>query len=104
MTRKSYEISFRGDLPADLLPEIGEHEVVIQPSRTVLTGSVRDQAALHGLLLRMHRHGLELVEVRTTDPPAAPELHRSDRATAADDGSRQASSPQERVGASDDQP
>ena len=34
---------------------------------TVLTGSVRDQAQLHGLIERIEDLGLELVSVRQTD-------------------------------------
>jgi hypothetical protein len=36
--------------------------------QTVIAGSVVDQAALHGLLAKVRDLGLELLEVRRTDP------------------------------------
>jgi hypothetical protein len=35
---------------------------------TTITGQVADQAALHGLLAKVRDLGLELLEVRCTDP------------------------------------
>jgi hypothetical protein len=35
---------------------------------TVIAGPVTDQAALHGLLTKVRDLGLELLEVRRTDP------------------------------------
>jgi hypothetical protein len=35
---------------------------------TTITGRVADQAALHGLLAKVRDLGLELLEVRRTDP------------------------------------
>ena len=37
--------------------------------QTTITGPVADQAALHGLLAKVRDLGLELLEVRRTDPP-----------------------------------
>ena len=39
-----------------------------ESGQTVITGPVADQAALHGLLARIRELGLELLEVRRTDP------------------------------------
>jgi hypothetical protein len=39
-----------------------------ESGQTVITGPVADQAALHGLLARVRDLGLELLEVRRTDP------------------------------------
>jgi hypothetical protein len=36
--------------------------------QTTITGRVTDQAALHGLLAKVRDLGLELLEVRRTDP------------------------------------
>jgi hypothetical protein len=36
--------------------------------RTIIAGPVADQAALHGLLGKVRDLGLELLEVRRTDP------------------------------------
>ena len=35
---------------------------------TTITGPIADQAALHGLLAKIRDLGLELLEVRRTDP------------------------------------
>ena len=39
----------------------------VQPVETVLSGSIADQAALHGVLEQIEALGLELVEVRQVD-------------------------------------
>ena len=39
-----------------------------QAGQTTITGPVVDQAALHGLLAKVRDLGLELLEVRRTDP------------------------------------
>jgi hypothetical protein len=39
-----------------------------QPGQTTIAGPVVDQAALHGLLAKVRDLGLELLEVRRTDP------------------------------------
>jgi hypothetical protein len=39
-----------------------------EAGQTTITGPVVDQAALHGLLTRIHDLGLELLEVRRTEP------------------------------------
>ena len=36
--------------------------------RTTIAGPIADQAALHGLLAKVRDLGLELLEVRRTDP------------------------------------
>jgi hypothetical protein len=37
-------------------------------SQTTIAGPIADQAALHGLLAKVRDLGLELLEVRCTDP------------------------------------
>ena len=39
-----------------------------QHGQTTIAGPVTDQAALHGLLAKVRDLGLELLEVRRTDP------------------------------------
>jgi hypothetical protein len=56
----AYEIRIRGRVLQTFEPLESEVERV----ETVLSGSVRDQAELHGLLHRVQALGLEIVEVR----------------------------------------
>lgn len=44
--------------------ELADFTAAVRPSETVIRGSIRDQAELHGVLDRLQRFGLELVEVR----------------------------------------
>jgi len=64
MPARSYEIRFRGYLPPEELLELEHLHASVEPAATVLWGCVPDQAALHGILARLHALGLELVEVR----------------------------------------
>lgn len=59
-----YEIRVSGPVPESLLVETEGMKVVTEPLQTVLRGPVPDQAALHGIINRLQRLGLELVEVR----------------------------------------
>jgi hypothetical protein len=72
MPARSYEIRIRGHIPAEELMEVEHLHASVEPAETVLWGCVPDQAALHGILARLHALGLELVEVRrlpaVTDP------------------------------------
>jgi hypothetical protein len=62
--RLDYEIRVSGLVPDDVLEEIDDVSVAVQPVGTILRGTVVDQAALHGLINRLQNLGLELVEVR----------------------------------------
>ena len=64
MRTKAYEIHVRGELPDDVLPELGGLQVSVEKPETVLRGSIRDQAALHGILQRLQSLGIEIVEMR----------------------------------------
>ena len=70
MTPVEYAIRVSGLVPPDLLAEIEGVHVVVEPVQTVLRGPVEDQAALHGIINRLQRLGLDLIEVRRlTDEP-----------------------------------
>lgn len=66
----TYEITFRGALTPALRSAFGDLEVVRDRPDTVLRGVLGDQAALQGVLQRLSRLGLELVEVRECSPPS----------------------------------
>ncbi len=64
MIARYYEIRVRGHIPPDELVEFENVSAVVNSSETVLRGLVIDQAALQGILQRLHRLGLDLIEVR----------------------------------------
>ena len=64
MSTLEYEISVSGELPTTVLDEVGHFSVEVVPVRTVMRGPVADQAALHGIINRLQRLGLDLIEVR----------------------------------------
>ncbi|HYN71895.1 MAG TPA: hypothetical protein VES60_05285 [Nakamurella sp.] len=79
MTARYYEIRVRGHIPPDELIEFENVTAVAQFSETVLRGLVIDQAALQGMLRRLHVLGLDLIEVRRCpdSSPAHPDpTHR----------------------------
>ncbi len=59
-----YEIRVSGAVPAAVLTEIEGAQVTVEPVQTILRGPVADQAALHGIINRLQRLGLDLIEVR----------------------------------------
>lgn len=71
-----YEIGITGTVPDGVLSGIDDIMAVVQPLTTILTGAVTDQAALHGLINRLHVAGLELLEVRrpTRHPATGPPI------------------------------
>lgn len=72
MTNVEYEIRVSGLVPDSVLDEIEGVHVVVEPVQTVLRGPVVDQAALHGIINRLQRLGLDLIEVRRlSDEPIA---------------------------------
>jgi len=60
----SYEIRVRGPVSRALLERLEGLTGGLGPVETILRGTVRDQAELHGLLDRVKALDLELVEVR----------------------------------------
>lgn len=63
-SHNNVEIHIKGRVSDAVLSAFDGLSSSVQPVETVLTGSVPDQAALHGLLGRIQSLGLELVEVR----------------------------------------
>ncbi len=59
-----YEIRVSGAIPEEVLIEMEGVQSRIEPVQTVLRGPVADQAALHGIINRLQRLGLDLIEVR----------------------------------------
>ena len=59
-----YEIRVSGLVPDSVLAEIEGVQVIVEPVQTVLRGPVVDQAALHGIINRLQRLGLDMIEVR----------------------------------------
>jgi hypothetical protein len=74
MTSRLFEIRVRGTVPAELLEDAGDLHAFVEAPQTVLRGTLRDQAALHGLLRQLHGLGLELVEVRRLSSDADTDL------------------------------
>ncbi|GAA4732370.1 hypothetical protein [Phytohabitans rumicis] len=70
MSEATYEVRVAGALPDELLRELRDLTVTVEPPQTVLHGSLPDQSALFGLLSRIHGLGLRLIEVRQV--PADP--------------------------------
>ena len=59
-----YEIRIGGVLSERLLSAFPEMRARTRHHETVLSGSLADQSALHGVLARIEAFGLELIEVR----------------------------------------
>ena len=71
--RAYYQLRVSGPVPADLVRDLEGINVTVEPAETVLYGTLQDQSALFGLLIRIHDLGLQLVEVRRlTNEDTAP--------------------------------
>ncbi len=64
MAVTKYEFRIRGRLSQPVLARFETLEQDCERVETVLHGTIRDQAELHGILERVQSLGLELVEVR----------------------------------------
>jgi hypothetical protein len=64
MAASKYEFRIRGRLSEPVLERFDSLQSDIERVETVLHGSVRDQAELHGIIERVQSLGLELIEVR----------------------------------------
>jgi len=64
-----YEITVEGILAPHWSAWFDGLQLASDGGRTILTGPVADQAALHGLLAKIRDLGLPLLAVRRTEPP-----------------------------------
>jgi hypothetical protein len=62
-----YRIVLRGKLSERFESAFDGMTLEHGPNRTVLTGDVRDQAQLYGLLSRLQEFGIELLAVESAD-------------------------------------
>lgn len=77
----TWEIRVSGRVPRRLVNEFDGLTVQARPVETVLTGTVVDQASLYGIITRLQALGLELVELRQTDPVLPPVVAEPRRAS-----------------------
>jgi hypothetical protein len=68
-----YEIRVTGILPPEALLDFERLNASVEPVETVLHGPLQDQAALHGLLVRLHAFGVQVLDVRRLHYPAPPD-------------------------------
>ena len=64
MSEATYQVRIAGAVPPELLQELSDLTVTVEPPETVLYGWLPDQSALFGLIIRLHGLGLEVIEVR----------------------------------------
>jgi hypothetical protein len=64
MPEATYQVRVSGVIPDELLAELRDLTVSVEPPETVLHGSLPDQSAVVGLISRIHGLGLRLIEVR----------------------------------------
>ena len=67
MAAGRYRIVLRGRLSESFESAFDGMTLEHGPNRTVLTGDVRDQAQLYGLLSRLQEFGIELLAVESAD-------------------------------------
>jgi hypothetical protein len=62
--RAFYKLRISGSIPTDLVRDLEGINLTVEPAETILFGTLPDQSALFGLLVRIHDLGLQLLEVR----------------------------------------
>jgi hypothetical protein len=65
---RTYEFWVRGHLGETMLSAFPDLHARVRGPDTVLRGTLRDQAALHGVLAEIQALGLELLELRRLPP------------------------------------
>jgi hypothetical protein len=58
-----YDIRVRGQMGSSIAAAFDDFEITTGPGTTTLRGDVVDQAALHGIINRIERLGLVLLDV-----------------------------------------
>ncbi len=66
-----YEIRVSGLVPETVLVEMEGVRALVEPVQTILQGPVRDQAALCGIINRLQRLELKLIEARQFPGPTS---------------------------------
>ena len=81
MADRNYRLIVEGELSDALEPAFDGMTLTRAAGNTALTGNVRDQAELQGLLRRVSDLGLTLLEAKAIDAPntASPPLHNTQR-------------------------
>ena len=67
-----YVIRVAGVLPSEVLLDFDRLTASVEPVKTVVHGSLQDQAALHGLLTRLETFAVQVIEVRRLHDTAVP--------------------------------
>lgn len=67
MKPTNYEITVHGRVGPALMEAFDGLTVSVEPTDTVISGQIEDQAALHGVLDLIESLGLELLDVRRVD-------------------------------------
>jgi hypothetical protein len=67
MNVRTYRVTVDGELSEALTSTFGSMRSESVDGKTILTGPIRDQAELHGLLTHIASLGLTLLEVTTPD-------------------------------------
>jgi hypothetical protein len=80
---RTYRLIVEGELSDDLGHAFDGMTLTRVDGRTALTGNVRDQAELQGILQRVSDLGLTLLEARAVDPPERrrPEIAHDQKGT-----------------------
>ncbi|MGH9229906.1 MAG: hypothetical protein ACRD07_14490 [Acidimicrobiales bacterium] len=73
MRELAYELSFKGAANDTLAAAFEGCDVTTDRGVTIVRSTVPDQAALQGLIARVHTLGLELLEIRRVDLPGPDE-------------------------------
>ena len=75
-TRIVYRIVVRAELSERYASAFEGMEMKVKNGLTVLTGEVKDQSHLHGILARINGLGLKLLSVQTLPEDAHPSAER----------------------------
>lgn len=67
MKPTNYEITVNGRVGPALVEAFDGLTVSVEPTDTVISGEIADQAALHGVLELIESLGLELIDVRRVE-------------------------------------